>query len=322
MSSGAGRRDRPDRRPRPRRTLVALLLVVASAAALVGSFAAWLDRQALSPGGWQTTSSQLIASPQIRRGVGTFAVQELYAQTNVAQALRSSLPPAAVGPALRTLRSLGLRLAAGILAGRRAVIVWNRANRRAHHELLRILDHGAPRGEVSLDLSSLFAELVRALEQSAPVRAVPGGGQLFTQVSPHAGQLPILSADQVDQARGAVHAIRGLSVVLAVAAIVLFAAAVASASGWRSIAIRRVGYCLLGVGAVILLARRVLAPALADALVSASPYRHAADAAWTIGTTELRDVAVVFVICGGLLVLAAVAAGARRADGRHVLRAR
>jgi hypothetical protein len=308
MSSGAGRRDPADGRRPPHRTLVTVLLVLGGAAALLGSFAVWLDRQALSPGGWQTTSSQLIASPQIRRGVGTFAVQELFAQTHVAQALRSALPADLADPALRTLRSLGLRLADGILASPEARLVWNTANRQAHRDLLAILDHGGHRRGVVLDLSSLFADLVRSLEASAPVKAVPGGDRLFTQVSPRAGRLPILSADQVDEARAAVNAIRGLSVALMLGAAVLLAAAVASASGWRSVAVRRVGYCLLAVGAVVLVARRVLAPALAHALVAAAPYRRAADAAWTISTTEPRNIAVTLVVCGGVLVLAGLAA--------------
>ncbi len=144
MSSGAGRRDRPDGRRRPRRGLVALLLVLGSAAALVGSFAVWLDRQALSPSGWQTASSQLIANPQIRQGVGTFAVDELYARTNVAGLLRSALPPALAQPALRMLRSLGLRLAAGILASPEARVNDRAAGRRGDDPRLR--SRRRPRG--------------------------------------------------------------------------------------------------------------------------------------------------------------------------------
>jgi hypothetical protein len=313
---GVSRRDRRRGGRRRRRALVALLLGLGSAAALVGSFAVWLDRQALSPGGWQTTSSQLIASPPIRRGVGTFAVSELYARTNVAGALHSALPPALAEPALRTLRSLGLRLAGGILATPAARRVWNTANRQAHRDLLEIIDHGGRRGTVALNLRPLLVDLVRALAASAPVRAIPGGRQLFALGSPHAGEIPILRADQVDRVRGAVKAVRGLSVALLGAA-VLFALAVASASGWRSIAVRRVGYCLLAIGALILLARRVLAPALADALVSAASYRRAAGAAWTIATTELRDVAVAILIAGGVLVLAGLATRAVIGDPRR-----
>jgi hypothetical protein len=91
---------------------------------------------------------------------------------------------------------------------------------------------------------------------------------------------------------------------------VLLAAAVASARGWRSIAVRRVGYCLLVVGAVVLVARALLAPALANALVSGTTYRQAADAAWTTATTELRDIAIAMLVGGALLVLAGLATGA------------
>jgi hypothetical protein len=315
MPSGPSRRDRPVGGRRPRSALVTLLLALGSAAVLAGSVAVWLDRQALSPGGWQTTSSQLIASPQIRGGVGTFAVSELFARTHVAGALRSALPAAVAGPALRTLRSLGLRLAAGILASRPARVVWNTANRQAHRDLLAILDHGGRGNEVALNLTPLLEDLIRSLEASAPVKAIPQGGQLFTLGSPRAGEIPILRADQIGQARGSVNAIRGLSVALMVAAVVLFGAAVASASGWRSIAVRRVGYCLLAVGALVLVARVVLTPALANALVSSPPYRRAADAAWTIATSELRNVAVAMLVCGGVLVLGGAIVSRRARPG-------
>jgi hypothetical protein len=284
--------------------------VLASVAALGGSAALWLDRQALSPRGWQTTSSKLIAHPQIRQAIGTFAVSELFARTNVAGVLGSALPPAVAKPALRALRTLGLRLAAGILATRQAQVAWNAANRQAHRELLAILDHGGQRGEVSLNLTPLLAQLIRALEASAPVKAIPGDGQLFTVGSPRAGEVPILSAGQIAHARAVVNAIRGPSVALLVAAAVLFAAAAASARGWRAIAVRRVGYCLLVVGAVVLVARVLLAPALANALVSGSTYRRAADAAWRIATTQLRDIAIAILVCGAVLIVAGLATGA------------
>jgi hypothetical protein len=298
---------------RPRRPVVALLLVLGSLATLTSSFAWWLDRQALSTGGWQTTSSQLIASPQVRRAVGTFAVDELLRRTNAAQQLHALLPAAVADPLLRRLRSLGRRLAAGILAGRPARVVWNTANRQAHRDLLRILDRGGTRGEVTLNLEPLLEDLVRALHANALVRALPGGGtQLFALGSPRAGAIPILSAEQVGEARAAVNAVRGLSILLAVAAVVLLASAVLVARGWRAVVVVRIGVCLILVGAAVLVGRAVVAPALADALVSSSTYRPAARAAWTIGTTELRDTAVAILIAGGALLIGGLAAGVSR----------
>ena len=130
--------------------------------------------------------------------------------------------------------------------------------------------------------------------------------------SPRAGEVPVLSASQIAHARAVVNGIRGLSVGLLFAAVVLFAAALASARGWRSIAVRRIGYCLLVVGAGVLVARALLAPALADALVAGFTYRKAADAVWTIATTELRDTAITILVCGGVLILAGLATGAVR----------
>lgn len=316
MASGANTRDRAGGRRRPRRGLVTVLLVLGSAAALAGSFALWLDRQALSPSGWQTTSSQLIASPQIRRTLGTFAVDELLRQTNAAEQLHALLPASVADPLLDRLRALGLRLAAGILTARPARVVWNAANRQAHRDLLRILERGGTRGEVTLNLEPLLVELVRALHADPLVQALPGGGkQLFTLGSPGAGAIPILSADQVDKARAVVNAIRGLSILLTAAAFGLFGVAVTIARGWRAAAVRRVGICLTLVGTLVLVLRAVIAPQLADALVASSTYRPAARAAWTISTTELRDLAIGMIVVGGLLFAAGLAGGAA---GRRV----
>ena len=319
MTSRARAQDPAEGRRRSRRPLVTLLLVLGSAAALAASFALWLDRQALSPSGWQTTSSQLIASPQIRQALGTFAVDELLRQTNAAEQLRALLPATVADPLLDRLRSLGLRLAGGILATRPARVVWNAANREAHRDLLRILERGGTRGEVTLNLEPLLADLVRALHADPLVQALPGGGkQLFALGSPGAAAIPILSADQVDKARAVVNAIRGLSILLTAAAVGLFGVAVAIAGGWRAAAVRRVGICLTLVGALVLVLRAVIAPQLANALVASSIYRPAARAAWTVSTTELRDIAIGMIVLGGLLFAAGLAGGAagRRARAR------
>jgi hypothetical protein len=283
-------------------------------ATFAGSFAWWLDRQALSPSGWQTTSSQLIASPQVRRAVGTFAVDELFARTDASRLLHGALPEAVADALERRLHALGLRLAAGILASRPARTVWNIANRQAHRDLLLILDHGGRRGEVALNLTPLLVDLVRGLDTSAPLQVIPEAdrAQLFSLSGPRSGELPILSADQVDKARAAVNVLRGLSVALAIAAVALLGGAIALAGGWRAAAVTRAGAGLIVVGAIVLAVRSMLAPALADALVSSSTYRPAARAAWSISTTQLRATSVVILVLGGALMVLGVAGRAVR----------
>jgi hypothetical protein len=311
-------------RPRPRRRggLVALLLIAASVAAFAGSYAIWLNRQALSADGWARTSPHLIANAPIRTAIGAFAVQELFRLTHAETALRSVLPQPQVGPTSRRLRALGRRLAAGILRSRSSRGVWQTANRQANRQLRAILNHHS-RATVSLDLDPLFQRLVRALEASSQVRALPGADRLFA-IAPGAGRLPVLPAGDVNRARATVNAVRGLSIILTIAAIALFAAAVAAAGGWRPGAVACVGWCVAVVGGLILLSRALVAPALADALVPASSpstVRPAARAAWLISTSDLRSTAVATVIAGGVLVIAGLAAravvGRRGTAGRR-----
>lgn len=274
-------------------------------AAFAGSFAVWLDRQALSDAGWARTSSHLIANQQIRDALGDYAVRELLTAAHVPGTVRSLLPEPIAAQVLTTLRGLGRRLAASILASAPARTVWGRANRQAHHELMAILDRRAAGNvRVSLNLTPLLGDLVKALYASAPVQALPDGQQLFDVGSAGAGELPVLRGDQVRRVRAVVNAVRGLSVVLSVAAAALFAAAVAVAAGWRRVVLRRAGYCLIAVGALVLVLRWLGGPALADTLVAASSAstQAAVRAAWTIATSELRDTAVAVLLAGAVCV--------------------
>jgi len=286
-------------------------------AAFAGSFAVWLDRQALSDAGWARTSSHLIANQQIRDALGDYAVRELLTAAHVPGTVRSLLPEPIAAQVLTTLRGLGRRLAASILASAPARTVWGRANRQAHHELMAILDRRAAGNvRVSLNLTPLLGDLVKALYASAPVQALPGGQRLFDVGCAGAGELPVLRGDQVRRVRAVVNAVRGLSVVLSVAAAALFAAAVAVAVGWRRVVLRRAGYCLIAVGALVLVLRWLGGPALADTLVAASSAstQGAVRAAWTIATSELRDTAVAVLLAGAVCVGLGLlsSAGARR----------
>jgi hypothetical protein len=53
---------------------------------------------------------------------------------------------------------------------------------------------------------------------------------------------------------------------------------------------------------VLLVGRRLLAPVVADSLVSAPSARPAVRAAWMVSTTELRDAAEVALILGTVVV--------------------
>jgi hypothetical protein len=248
MSSGS----RQARLRRHHRSAVAVLLSVATLVALIGSLAVWIDRQLVDTEQWSQTSARLLANQQIRVAIGSYAVDQLFARANVDGVLRDVLPSPLVGPTDAQLRPLGRGLAAGILGSRVAQVIWDQATRQAQAQLLAILSQSGsvtgPAEPVTLNLEPLLADLVQALLGNDVVRSLPGAGrQIFGTGSVSGGQLVILRADQVRKWRAIVEAVRGLSVVLPLAAIALFAAAVALARGWRRIALTRVGLCLAGV---------------------------------------------------------------------------
>ncbi len=290
---------------------MALLLLLATLGALVGSIALWIDRQVLDTAQWTQTSSRLIADREIRQAVGSYAVEQLFVRANVAAALGDVLPNALARTSQAELRKAAQGLAADVLSTRAAQEAWRRANRQAQGQLLDILDQSGSETRqhqaVTLNLKPLLEDLVQALLGSDVVRALPiGGKQIFGLGSASEGRLVVLRHDQVREARSFVEAVRGLSVVLPLASIVLFAAAVALARGWRRVALGRAGLCVAGAGGLVLLGRRALAPILANALVSESSYRPAARAAWMISTTQLRDTALLTLILGVVVVAVAV----------------
>ncbi|MFZ0040800.1 MAG: hypothetical protein WAK93_05800 [Solirubrobacteraceae bacterium] len=295
-------------RPRRHRGFVALFLILGTLATLVACVAVWLDQQALDTDNWEQTSSHLIANPAIRHAVGSYAVQQLFVQTDVRGTLSHVLPEPLVGPTVDELRRLGGHLANAILSKRSAVDTWRQANRQAQHQLLTILDQSGDQNRaVVLNLEPLLRDLIKALLGSTIVQALPGGGtQLFGTASPHAGQIVVLRPDQVQRASDVVNGIRGLSLVLPLAAVALFAAALLLAVGWRVAALGRVGLCLAGAGVLVLVARRLIESAAANYLVSDPTYRSAGRAVWLIGTSELRDAAVITLVVGLVVLIGSV----------------
>ena len=318
----------------PRRLAVGVLLAAATVALVLGVFALWVQRQALSTSNWTATSSQLLADPKIEQAVGNYLVTELFTSADVPGELRTVLPaqlaPLA-GPAAGGLQLLADRLVPKLLATPAVQDAWRTANRLAHQELMRILDGGGTvlstrDGVVTLNLYPLIDELARQVGLQAVAASVQsklqgGAGALLRgaarqrlgiTIPAQTGRLVIMRSSQLRTAQNVATTIRGLTAVLMLGAFALFALAVWLARGWRRLALRRVGWCFIAAGAGVLIARRLLEPRIVGALVSAESIRPAADAAWMIGTRLLRDVARAMVAYGVVIVLAAWLAGATR----------
>jgi hypothetical protein len=322
------------KRQRRRRLLVGSLLALALVTGLLAMFAVWANRQALNTDNWTNTSSRLLADKHIQTAVGGYLVDQLFSSVDVAGELRQALPPQAqalAGPAAGGLRELANTAAPQLLARPRVQAAWRNANKAAHKELLRIINGGGPvasthGGEVVLNLHALVDQLAATLgvqQQVAAARSKLQGSagtsarakaqqKLGVTLPPSSGRLVIMRSDQLSTAQDIAKAIRHLAVVLTAVSLALFALAVWLAGGWRRVALRRVGWCFIGLGLLVLLARRFIGNRVIDGLVVNSSVKPAAHSTWTIGTTLLYDIAIAMFAYGVIIVLAAWLAGPTR----------
>jgi hypothetical protein len=176
-----------------RRALTRGLVVVGSLVAILAILALWVSRQALETDQWTKTSSKLLEDPAIQTAVSGYLVDQLYANVDVAAQIRAALPPRAqplAGPALRN----GAQDVVKTALGRpRVQEAWERANRRAHTVLVKVIEGGGNvvstnGGVVTLDLKALLSEVAARTGIGARVAAkLPEG----------AATIVILRSDQL-----------------------------------------------------------------------------------------------------------------------------
>jgi hypothetical protein len=312
-------------------------------AVLVGVFAVlavWVNRQVLNTNNWTDTSSRLLADPKIEAAVGNLLVNELFSQVDVAKELKSVLPSEVDGlaaPAADGLRTLAIQIAPQVLATAPVQNAWRTANRTAQIELLEILKGGnktisTNNGEVTLQLHTLLVQLAAQLglqQQFESVQSKLQGStgevarstvqeKLGVKLPPTSGGIVLLRSSQLKTAQDIVKAIKGLAIVLPLIALLLFVLAIYLADGWRRVALRTSGWCLVAIGLLAVLARRVLSNYVVNSLVKVPANKPAVQHAFAIGTSLLYDLAIAMITYGLIVVLAAWIAGPTRPA--HALR--
>ncbi len=296
-------------RPRQHTGLMALLLVLALLLAFGAAVAIWLDRQALSNRGWTNTSAALLDNAQIRTAVADEIVTQLFAQADVDQKLSSALGPLAPA-AEHQLRSLGARLANITLQTKPVGRAWRAANSQAHRQLVADIEHDRHQ-DVYLELTPIVNQVLDAWRASPAIQGLPSVVRDLLDIRVgDAGRIKILRADQVRNVRVALNTIRNLVLVLSLLAAICWVLAIVVATGQRLRAVAYVGVCLAVCGGLLLAARALIGPALADQLVPASApvNRAAVRAAWLVGTTQLRTEAIIMLVAGGVLLIGGSAA--------------
>ncbi len=275
--------------PYSRRALIGAIFACAVVVGVFATLAVWINRQVLNTNSWTNTSSQLLADPKIETAVGGVLVNELFSSVNVSAEIKSALPSQLAGlaaPATAGLRALAIQVAPQVLSTATVQSAWRVANRTAQLELLRILNGGSKtvsttNGVVVLHLYPLLMQLAAQLGLQEQLATVQSGAQgaagaaargavqqkLGVTLPPLSANIVILRSSQLKTAQNLVKSIKGFALVLPVIAFGLFILAVWLAEGWRRVAVRATGWCLIGIGVIVVLARRIIGDVLVDSLV-------------------------------------------------------
>jgi len=311
-SSAAASPPPPQQRlPRGRRYAVRTLLVLGTVAAILSIVSVWANRQLLNADNWANTSTALLENQAVRTAVSGYLVDEVYANVNVSAELSSALPtrlkPLA-GPAAGGLRGPAQDVTAKALGLPRVQQLWRNANKLAAQRFIAIAEGNSRYVTINgntayLDLRALVLDLVQRLGLS---------GNLVGKIPPGVGRIAIVSGNQVSAVQNVASALRGLAIVLPLAAFLLLGGAIAAARGRRRETLRAVGWCLVLAGVVVLVAREIAGTRVVDSLVRTEAVKPAAEATWSIGTSMLKDISWALVLGAIPVIAAAWLAGATR----------
>jgi Short C-terminal domain len=288
------------------RKLVVAILVLATLLGLVSVFSIWVKRQALETDTWTSTSTKLLEDKDVDEALSAHMVEALYENVDVQGELAGALPPAAkplAGPAAAGLRRLAGQLASEALTRPRVQALWSEANRNAHGLFLELIEGGgdtlsAEGGDVALDLGAIVDRLGEQL-----------GVDVADKLPPDAAQIQLVESEQLSTAQDIVKALKGLSLILPLITLALYALAVYLARGWRREAIRAWGISWMLIGVLVLVIRSVAGEALVDSLARSESVEPAVGAVWDIATSLLRNGGIAMFAYGLVIFLGAVLAG-------------
>jgi hypothetical protein len=295
--------------PHPHRWLVRSLIGVATVLGIVAIFAVWANRQLLDTKYWTSTNTKLIESPPIREAVSVYLTEQLYANVDVAGELGKELPSelkplaAPAAGALKDVVQKGINL---LLERPQVQELWSKANQVTHAEFVRLIENKGSvvklpgGGAVVLDLRPMLGEVAQKV--GAPTT-------LVNQIPPKVAQLRIVTSKQLNTMQKAVNLLRSLALVLPLLVFAMFALAVYLARGRRRQTLIEVGVAFIGAGLVVVVAHGVIGSKVVDSLATTEAVRPAAQAAWSIGTSVLTDIAWSTVLFGIPLILAGLLVG-------------
>jgi hypothetical protein len=285
------------------RITIRVLVVLASILAFLAIFTSWVDRQALDTDQWVDTSGKLLEDKQISDALATYAVDQLYADVDVAAILKKRLPEGLQpisSPVAAGIRQFATRAGQQALQSPRVQNAWKDANRVAHRELVAILKGNneavsTQNGKVVLNLRPLVLQLADRIGLKS---------QANDRLPPDVASLEIADAKQLHNARTLTRLIEGLAWVFTFGSLALFGVAAYLAKGRRWVVVLGYGLGLIAAGLAAIAVRSAAKGLVVDTLAKTEDARVPAQHAWDIATELLNSIASSVIVFGVLFVVA------------------
>ncbi len=295
--------------PHERRWLVRVIVWGTTVLAVIAIFAVWSNRQLLNPNNWSKTSAKLLQNEKVREATSNYLVNQLYANVNVAEELKTRLPsqlqPLAA-PVAGALQNLAIQAAQRALANARVQEAWKHANKAADETFIAIIDGKGPvatdGGVVTLDLASIVANITNRL----------GLPNVSSKLPASVAHVTVLKSKDLKAVQDGVKALKGLALLLTIIVPLLYALAIFLARRRRRQTLMQVGIAIVIAGLIVFAGRELIVSQVTDSLVKVEANRPAGEAIISIATSMLSEIAGAFVIVGVPLIAAAWFAGPAR----------
>jgi hypothetical protein len=285
-----------------------ILVVVGVLFAVLSLLAGYVRFQGLDTDTVSETAGELIADDEIREQVAATLVEQLYANVDVAAELEERLPPdqkGLAGPAAAGLREFSDRAAIRMLERPRVQALWVSSVTLAHRQLIQVLEDDT--GPLSTEDGSVVLDLQPLVIQLGGRVAVVG--DVAERLGPDAGRVEIMEAKQLETAQDLTQLLKTLGTWLWLLPVALWAIALWIARGRRRSILRMIAIGSILAGLLVLVVRRITGSFLVDELVPSTAVQPAAQDAWDILTSLLRDGGFTFVGLGVIVLVAVWLAG-------------
>ena len=292
---------------RKRRVLVYVLVALGTLMLAISAFAVWTRAYVLDTDVWTATSSELIENEEIRAALSIYITDQVFSDEQVQATLTEQFPAALrplAGPLTAAAAEAAQDVTYRLLSTQAVQNLFVAASRAAHSEFVDVIQNGSS-ATVVLNLGDIVTRVGERL-------GLPPN--LTARLATAAGQITILESERLGTVRKAANALDILSFWLLIAVVAVWALAVYLARGQRRKTLLVTTGCLIGVGLLVLLGRRLVGNLVVEQVVADPTYRPAASAVWAIASDVLQNAAIASIFFGaialaGLLLLG----GGRRA---------